>query len=165
MCGELGPWRRRCARAGALRQAGAWDTAAVAQETPLAGHLDRLACGLTRLAGAGTVGVVGWQVVAAVEPPWIWALLWSAVGATLILLYTPALRAVSIGLVVLAGVLLLGTVNPFAAMDVPGALREQPDFVFWHVARALGAGALLVLLAYCVGRARSVRLRQRAARA
>jgi hypothetical protein len=107
------------------------------------------------------VGVVGWQLVAAVEPPWIWGLLWSAVGATLILLYTPALRAVSIGLVVLSAVLLLGAINPFAAMDLPGALRERPDFTFWHVLRALGASALLVLLAYCVSRARSARLRLR----
>jgi hypothetical protein len=137
----------------------------VAQEIAMAGQLDRLACGLTRLAGAAMVGVVVWQAVAAAELPWIWAVLWSAVGVTLILLYTPALRAVSIGLVVLSAVLVLGTINPFAAMDVPGPLRERPDFVFWHVLRALGASVLLVLLAYCVSRARGVRLRQRAARA
>jgi hypothetical protein len=127
-----------------------------------AARIDRLACVSARVAGAVLVCTTLWQAASAAEAPWIWALCWSAVGVALMLLYTPLLRAIAIGLVVLAGVVLVGSINPFAAMDVPTSVIEQPDFVFWQVARGLGGSALLVLLAYCVSRARNARLRQRA---
>jgi hypothetical protein len=127
-----------------------------------AGRVDRLACAVTRVAGAALLATTLWQSASATDAPWIWALCWSAVGVAMALLYTRALRAIAIGLVVVAGVVLIGSINPFAAMDVPTPVIEQPDFAFWHVARALGASVLLVLLAYCVSRARNARLRQRA---
>jgi hypothetical protein len=129
-----------------------------------AARIDRFACGLSRLAGAALVASTLWSAVNAAESPWIWALFWSAVGVALVLLYTPALRAISIGLVVLAGVVLIGSINPFWAMEQPTSTIEQPDYAFWHVARTLAASALLVFVAYCVSRARNVRMRQRAPR-
>jgi hypothetical protein len=120
--------------------------------------LDKAALLGARGVGAVLLGLAGWGLWAEPESSLLWAVLWAGLGLAVLLLYTPALRVLALGCLLLAGVVLLGGLSPFAAMDVSASAREQPGFVLRQVAVMSTASALLVLAGFCLERARRVKL-------
>jgi TRAP-type C4-dicarboxylate transport system permease small subunit len=86
----------------------------------------------------------------------------SLVGGGLCALYLPVLRIVAFAFLFFAGLVILGGLNPFAAMDMSAAARERPGLELKQITFVLSLSALLVLVAFLIEHTRRLRLAQRA---
>lgn len=122
---------------------------------------DRLAAWITRATGVGFALYAGFAVLAAGQGGGGASLVLAVIAVGLALglcfLHPAALKIAPAILVLLAMVLPVGIINPFAAMEAPTAAGASPGHAAGTIALGVGASALCLFLAFMVGRARRTR--------
>ena len=113
---------------------------------------------VARIAGAVAVLLGAWAIWLGARLkhglPIVEGSMVAALGVGVLLLRQTALKLATILSVLLAILMPVGLINPFAAMDMPGVRLDAPGFESKWIAMVLAGAIVLVLLAHFLGMAR-----------